>query len=163
MSPGGIDIKKAAILAFTVVCNKITSTHAAGELVTGGHFMKDIIHLADAVFDVDLTYYYIMYEDWLQYLGAIYLTVLHFVIFYYVVKRVGRWLSECMRTTVRPVLPESPPLYSDVAVQVELAPVVEGMTVDGLKLECRALGLRTSGLRADLEARVRAERERRSA
>ena len=49
-----------------------------------------------------------------------------------------------------------------VAVQVELAPAVEGMTVDGLKLECKALGLRVNGLRAELETRVQNERARRA-
>ena len=48
----------------------------------------------------------------------------------------------------------------NVATQCELAPDVEDLTVVGLRAECGVLGLRVSGLRAELETRVSDERTR---
>ena len=47
------------------------------------------------------------------------------------------------------------------ASQCEICPVVTDTTVEGLKRELRDYGLRTRGLRVDLEARVTEERVRR--
>ena len=55
--------------------------------------------------------------------------------------------------------PEGPD--PEPSTQAELAPTVAGLTVIGLREECRYLGLRTNGLRAELETRVVNERIRR--
>jgi hypothetical protein len=43
--------------------------------------------------------------------------------------------------------------HCDAAVQCMLLPSASSMTVEGLRSELRAYGLRSSGLRADLERR----------
>ena len=76
---------------------------------------------------------------------AVYLLLLHLIVFYIIGGKV--WVRVRARFAVS---------RSDAATQCSRLPDIAFTTVEGLRSELRARGLRTTGLRADLEHRLAA-------
>ena len=74
---------------------------------------------------------------------AAYLILLHIALAYVILQRCGpRWTCQRRRALV------------NAGTQVNTLPNVAYLTVDGLRHEAKCMGLRTSGLRAEVERRV---------
>ena len=159
MSPGAIEVKKAAAVAFVTLHQCVRSTRAEGEMVVMG-FFDDLYSIAYRALGVDLDDFLHVLHAWVPYLLAIYFVVLHMVFLGWLARAACRRLCSWARRRTVPASLDA--TCADKAVQCELAPAVEDTTRDGLQAECRRVGLMTSGLRHELEARLSAERERRS-
>ena len=77
---------------------------------------------------------------------AAYLVLVHVMLLYFVgsrlAVRVRAWVSRW-------------PIAADAATRCMLVASIDATTVDGLRAELRSHGLRTAGLRTDLETRLR--------
>ena len=179
MSPGGIDVKKAAITFWLTVMTAIQNTAAFDDKAMVVYGLKqDITRLSTDLFGMDFG----DFVDWIPLLALLYLIFIHVWILWDVISwtstkvralraRALSFLGRGVQSAPLPAPAAAPSATGSpgstghrrsVAVQVELAPAVGGMTVDGLKLECEYYGLRTNGLRAELERRVENERARRA-
>ena len=74
---------------------------------------------------------------------AAYLILLHIALAYVILQRWGpRWTCQRRRA------------LANAGTQVNILPNVADLTVNGLRHEAKRMGLRTNGLRAELERRV---------
>jgi len=134
---GASKIKQSAAIALGVILDHIAETRAHEHgLVT---FDVDIITIADDSATPD---------DWRWYVYgafAVWLLFVHLIAFYLV--GIGVWVRVRARFSNCQV---------SVATQCSRLPDVSVTTVEGLRSELRARGLRTTGLRIDLERRLAA-------
>ena len=83
-------------------------------------------------------------------LWLLFLHVFFVVVFAYAVSRLA---CRCVRGVCsmahRRISNDGDPIMQDIAVQVELAPTITGMTVEGLREVCDYYGLRRNGLCVD--------------
>jgi len=136
-SAAAISIKCSAALALGVFLDNIRTTHAHdGALVSIDVDLSEIALMTDRGLTQDWT--------WLLYGAlAVYLVLLHVIAMYFAGG--GLW----MRVRARFVISRS-----NVATQCSRLPDITFTTVEGLRSELRACGLKKRGLRAELEQRL---------
>ena len=130
-SGAALTIKRSAALMLSVIMDRIIDAHAHSDVV---RVDVDVFTFADdpAVPNDWLWYFYIAIATWLLFM--------HIIAFYFVGGRI--W------SRVRARFANS---HVSVAVQCYRLPDIPSTTVEGLRSELRARGLRTTGLRKDLE------------
>ena len=136
-TPAAIAIKRSAALALGVFLDNIRTTHA---------YDSALVNIDVDLGAVAITADWTPTEDWswLLYVAVLaYIVVLHTIVLYFVGG--GIWTRVRARFTIR---------RRNAATQCTLLPDITLTTVEGLRSELRSRGLKTTGLRAELEVRL---------
>jgi hypothetical protein len=138
-SAAALYTKRTAALALAVFLEHISETHAYDGALVNVDVDLGVITLHDN--------WAPPYDwKWVTFgLTVAYLLLIHLIAFYFIGGRI--WFRVRARFTVS---------RCDVATQCTRLPDFSVTTVDGLRSELRARGVRNTGLRADLEARLAA-------
>jgi len=144
MSKGAISIKKAAAIAVAALIDRIAMAHAFPDDLSpaiygggGGLYAATsmVASIGKGIAENS--------SDWQAIAWAAWIILLHIALAFVLWQRFGpRWTCRRRRASI------------DAAVQVNTLPNVATLTVDGLRHEAKCLGLRSNGLRAELELRV---------